>query len=69
MHPMAPFPFDSEIAPEISDRWKRARVGRENAPVLVGHARATPRWPLGPAAVDLHSMHQMHRDSDEQILL
>src|SRR6266566_3381913 len=69
MDPPTSFPFDGQVTPEIGYRWKRARMRGKVAAHRVRHAGATPSWPPRPSSIELHSIDQVHGDSDEHILL
>src|SRR2546425_11000117 len=66
MNPATRFPFDREVTPEIGHCWKGTGMGREDVTLRIAY-RTSPGWPLRPSAIELHSIHQVHRNSDEQI--
>src|SRR6266446_5883713 len=69
MDPPAAVPFDGEVTPEISHRRKCTRMRCKNVAHRVSHATAAPSRPLGPSTIELHSIDQVHGNSDEHILL
>src|SRR5207248_11631330 len=66
MNPATRFPLDREVAPEIGHCGKGTRMGREDVTLRRAY-RTSPGWPLQPSAIKLHSIHQVHRNSDEHI--
>src|SRR5438105_55847 len=69
MNPTTRLPVNREVAPEIGHGWKGTRMSREDITLRIRHTCTTPRRPPQPSIIELHSIHQVHGDTNEHVLL